>query len=91
MENNEEAQVISAEVLLANLVTILGEDFVVIDLFGWGEIVRTIHESSDETLLDKLDALKVRVIPVSLQPKKEESRILLPNGMPQGDSKIIIP
>ena len=90
-EPQEDSAIVSPEQLLSSIVHICGEEFVVIPLFGWGKIVETIKESTDETLIQKLDTLKVPVVPVSLQPKEEESRIIMPNGSPRGESKIIIP
>ena len=40
--------------------------------------------------MTKLQDLKLIAVPISLVPKKEESRILLPNGMPAGDGRIIV-
>ena len=85
----QEAITVTPEMLLAQIVAHIGEEFVVIPTNGWIKIVETIKSSKDESLADVLQALGVPVIPVSLAPKKEESRIITPGDMPKGDGKII--
>jgi len=89
----EEPMTVSPEMLLAQIVSYIGEDFVVIPTGGWAKIVETIKEydskKTDENLLDMLQNLGVSVIPVSLAPK-EESSIIMPSDIPQGNSKIIV-
>lgn len=76
--------------LLAQIVTHVGEEFVIIPTDGWMRIVQTIQESTDKDLVEKCEKLGVPVIPVSLAPKKEESLIITPDNMPEGDAKIIL-
>jgi hypothetical protein len=93
----QQTETVTPEILLAQIVSAIGEEFVVIPLEGWVTIVENIHqytqkaqseEGTKENLLEIMESLKVPVIPVSLS-KKEESRIITPDGMPAGDSKII--
>lgn len=91
---DQEAITVSAEVLLAQIVAHVGEEFVIIPTNGWVSIIDTIQNSSDEGLAQELENLRVPVIPVSLTPDSkpaEESLIITPNDMPQGESKIIMP
>ena len=96
--------VVTPDMLLAQIVTHIGEEFVVIRMDGWAAIVGTIKDSSDEGLLQTMDDLKIPVIPISLKGKPPEdesliikpndtqdSGIIMPNDVPQGDSKIIMP
>jgi len=96
----QEAFTVSAEMLLAQIVQAVGEEFVIIPTSGWQKIVTTIQDYSksaqnsltnDEDLLKILEGLGIPVIPVSLAPKQEESLIIMPNDTPKGESKIIIP
>jgi ferredoxin-fold anticodon binding domain-containing protein len=93
----QEAITVSAEMLLAQIVSIIGEEFVVIPTGGWMSIVHTLQEydsrdDKSESILTIMEGLGVPVIPVSLSPKKdEESRIITPNDMPKGESNIIMP
>jgi hypothetical protein len=92
----QEAITVSAEMLLAQIVGAIGEEFVVIPTHGWMAIVQTLQEwqnsehDEDDDLLEKLENLGVPVIPVSLTSKEEEKRILTPDDI-RGDSRIIIP
>lgn len=103
-ESNEiqgqEAITVSAEMLLAQIVNSVGEEFVIIPTDGWMMIVKTIQkytedamseEGTKENLLKNLEGLGIPVVPVSLAPKEEESRIIMPNDIPAGDSTIITP
>lgn len=87
----QEAVVVTPEILLGQIVNVVGQEFVVIPTQGWVDIVKTITESSDEGLADRCQALKVPVIPVSLSPKEPDSPIITPDNMPRGESKIILP
>lgn len=88
---DQEAITVTPEMLLAQIVNYIGEEFVIIPTNGWMNIVKTIQESSDEDLDKRLEALGIPVIPVSLAPKEqnEKSRIITPGNMPEGDGKII--
>ena len=88
--SEEVPQVVSPDMLLAEIVKHIGPDFVVIPMKGWGSIVKVIQDYKDEQLLDDMENLKVPVVPVSLTPKDEESRIILPTDAPKGESKIIV-
>ena len=88
---DQEAMTVSPEMLLAQIVATVGEEFVIIPTAGWISIVDVIQKSSDKGLSDQLEGLKVPVIPVSLAPKKEEKLIITPNDTPEGDSHIILP
>jgi len=93
LEHGEGSMTVSPDMLLAQIVSHIGEDFVVIPTGGWACIVRAIKDydpkETEETLLDILQGLGVPVIPVSLSPK-EESSIIMPSDMTKGDSKIIV-
>lgn len=88
---DQEAITVSADMLLAQLVGAVGPEFVVIPTQGWFDIVQELQKSTDEGLADRLQALQIPVVPVSLAPKEEENRIITPDDMPQGESKIILP
>lgn len=86
---------ISPEVLLAQLVNFVGEEFVVIPTAGWMKIVETLQdidkaEEKPESIIKIMEELGVPVVPVSLA-KKDEGKIITPNGTPDGESRIIIP
>ena len=83
-------KIVTPDMLLNQIVSKIGPDFVVISMSGWGKIVETIHDANDGELLKELEKLNVPVIPVSLTPKEKESRIIVPTDTPQGDSKIIL-
>jgi len=87
----QEAVNVTPEGLLAQIVALIGPEFVIIPTAGWQAVVKTIQSSEDKDLAQHLEDLRVPVIPVSLAPVKEESRILTPNGMPAGESRIILP
>ena len=91
----QEAVTVNAEMLLAQIVSAIGEEFVIIPTRGWMMIVNALREyqagDKEENLLDILEALQVPVIPVSLAPKEEEEkRILTPEDI-RGESRIIMP
>ncbi len=88
--------VVTPEILLAQIVSHIGEEFVVIPTDGWMKIVKAIQdfdksENLDENLLETLEGLGIPVVPVSLAKKDEASKIIMPNDTPDGDSKIIMP
>jgi hypothetical protein len=92
----QEAMTVSPELLLAQIVSTIGEEFVIVPTSGWVAIVTVLQEydsreDKSESLLQILEELGVPVIPVSLASKEEENRIITPNDIPQGDSKIIMP
>ena len=91
----QEAITVSPEMLLAQIVANVGEEFVIIPTAGWMAIVGVIKDydsgNHDIPLLEELENLGVPVIPVSLAKKKLESSIIMPHDTPQGDSKIILP
>lgn len=91
----QEAITVTPEMLLAQIVAHIGPEFVIIPLDGWSAIVKTIKDyqkDKDDNLLEILESLGVPVVPVSLAGKKEEeSSIIMPNGVPQGESRIITP
>lgn len=88
-ENNT----VTPEVLLAQIVSYIGEEFVVIPASGWMNIVTTIQDydksDKEESIISNLEKLGVPVVPISLSAKEEESRIITPNAAPGGDSRII--
>jgi len=93
---NEEQMTVTPDMLLAQIVSYIGEQFVVIPTGGWLKIVKTLQEYDPEKdgddLISLMEGLKVPVIPISLVPKNaEDSNIITPNGMPSGDSNIILP
>jgi len=88
---DQEAITVTPEMLLAQIVHHVGEEFVIIPTKGWFQVVKTVQESSDEGLADRLEKLGIPVIPVSLAPRREPNQIITPDDMPVGDSKIIIP
>ena len=88
---DQEAVTVSPEMLLAQIVQVIGPEFVVIPTAGWFKIVETLRESSDETLLQTLEDLRVPVVPVSLAPQQPKSPIIMPNDAPPGESRIIKP
>ena len=96
-EVQEEQQLtVTPDMLLAQIVSYIGEEFVVIPTAGWLKIVKTLKEYDPEkderSLLDIMEGLKIPVIPISLVPKDvDESRIITPNDTPAGDSNIILP
>ena len=90
------AQTVSPEVLLNQLVHFVGEEFVVIPLDGWMKIVKALQDidaadEKPESLIEVMESLEVPVVPVSLASKEEESKIILPNDAPDGESRIIMP
>ena len=90
---DQEAITVSPEMLLAQIVSHIGEEFVIIPTDGWQRIVKTIQSSNDKDLAKNLENLGVPVVPISLSPNtkpEEESLIILPDDMPKGDSKIIL-
>ena len=92
----QEAVTVTPEMLLAQIVAHIGPEFVVIPSNGWMTIVKALHDfdkDGEENVVDVMQGLGVPVIPVSLAGKSEEdeSKIILPNDMPQGESKIIMP
>lgn len=84
-----ESKKVSSEQLLSNIVKMVGEEFVVMSLSGWQQVVQTIYDEKNEELLERFRDLKVPVIPVVLE-QKEKSNIIMPNDTPKGDSKIIV-
>ena len=86
---DQEAITVTPEMLLVQIVSHIGEEFVVIPTNGWMKVVETIQESEDKGLSDQLQKLGIPVVPVSLAQKEEESRIITPDGMPKGGGKII--
>lgn len=93
--SEQSSMIVQPDELLAQIVAFIGGDFVVMPTLGWMKIVKTIqkYEKGDkkENLLDILEGLNVSIIPVSLSPKQDESRIITPTGTPIGDSNIITP
>lgn len=92
----EEQVVISAEVLLAQLVNVVGENFVVIPTSGWQAIVQTLmgideNEEKPESIVKIMENLGIPVVPVSLSKKEEPSPILMPDDVPEGEGRIIMP
>ena len=94
----QEAMTVSPKVLLAQLVSFVGEEFVVIPTGGWMAIVETLQnidkakpEDRPESILEVMEGLGVPVVPVSLCAKEEESNIIMPNDVPEGESRIIMP
>ena len=89
-----ETATLTPELLLAQIVAHVGEEFVIIPTGGWMKIVETIRdyqEDKDDNLLEILEGLGIPVIPVSLAKKEEESRIIMPTDAPQEESRIIMP
>lgn len=80
------AMAVTPEMLLAQIVGMIGEEFVVIPISGWAEIFTAVKPFLEDGTIELSD---IPVIPVSLA-KKEESRIILPNDTPTGDSNIIL-
>lgn len=95
---DQEALTVTPEMLLAQIVNNIGNEFVVIPTGGWAKVVETIGEIEKEikeidasvSILQRFQDLQIPVIPVSLAPKEEESRIITPTDMPTGDSNIIL-
>lgn len=91
--STEETMTVTPEALLGQIVSYIGEEFVVIPTSGWQAIVKSLHEYKDDsggTIIEILEKLKIPVIPISLSPKEEESRIILPNDTPKNGSNIIV-
>ena len=92
----QEAVTVSPEMLLAQLVNVVGEEFVVIPTGGWMAIVNELKKIDEavgkpESILKIMEGLGVPVVPVSLAKKEEESNILTPDDIPEGESRIIMP
>jgi hypothetical protein len=96
-ESEMASPAMSAEVLLSQLVNIVGPDFMVLPLQGWVAILQTIHEFEEdhedvlkEKISEKLNDLNIPAVPVQLAPKEEERRIITPDDI-RGESRIITP
>ena len=92
----QEAVTVSPEMLLAQLVNVVGEEFVVIPTGGWMKIVETLNKIDESvekprSIIDIMEGLGVPVVPVSLAKKDKDTKILTPDDIPQGDSRIIMP
>ena len=87
--NEQEAASVTEMEIVAIIRNICGDSFVVVPMEHWEILIRTVGKHSED-LMTKLQDLKLIAVPISLVPKKEESRILLPNGMPAGDGRIIV-
>ena len=77
--NNEEQTTMTPELLLSSLVNHLGtEHLVVMSLDGFEKINNILQE--DEEMYQKVIDLKLPIVPLSLKPQEEQSRIITPDG-----------
>jgi len=95
-EIQQEACTVNAELFLAQLSLVVGEEFIAIPTAGWMLFIQTLQEweeeedHGDETLSERLEKLQIPIMPVSLTRKEDERRILTPDDI-RGESRIITP